>query len=251
MGEPMYFADMGLSLCCAGETESETNLVQHKITAGTLELFSPGSIYQLKSISDDSQFIGMVFTPFMVKEIFDGNTPWELMSHKKDIRVMLSEEEVALLKEMSQLYLNLLITYGENHICCWKMAGCILSFARGCFEKASSAAEPKVSRASLLCRRFVSLLGHAKGKHRDISWFAKQLCVSNHYLSVAVKQSSGRTAKEIIDKSVIAEIKVQLLYTDKTMTQIADELEFKNGSLLSKYFKSLTGYTPSQYRVRK
>ena len=248
LGEPMYFADMGLALCCAGEAESETNLVTNMITAGTLELFSPGSIYQLKNISDDCRFIGMVFTPFVVKEIFDGNTPWELVAHKKDIRVMLTGEEMSLLREMAEVYLKLLLSYGEDNVCCQKMAGCILSFAIQCFVNASQETEPKLSRASLLCRRFVSLLGQAKGRHRDISWFARQLSVSNHYLSVAVKQSGGRTAKEIIDRSVVAEIKVRLLYTDKTMAQIVDDLDFKSCSLLSKYFKSQTGYTPSQFR---
>ncbi|MCF0175692.1 MAG: AraC family transcriptional regulator [Bacteroidales bacterium] len=250
-GEPMYFADMGIALCCEGKVESETNLVQNIITAGTLELFSPGSIYQLKSISDDCRLIGMVFTPFMVKEIFDGNTPWELMAHKKDMRVMLTEEEMSQLEEMAEIYLSLLIAYGEGNVCCRKMAGTILSFARPCFENAASDIEPKISRASLLCRRFVSLLGQTKGKHRDIAWFARQLCVSNHYLSVAVKQSGGRTVKEIIDKSVTAEIKVRLLYSDKTMAEIADELDFKSCSLLSKYFKSQTGLSPSQYRKEK
>ena len=251
LGEPMYFADMGLALCCAGEAESETNLVTNHITAGTLELFTPGSIYQLKSISDESKFIGMVFTPFIVKEIFDGNTPWELVAHKKDIRVKLTGEEMSHLIEMSKVYLKLLTSYGENNDWCQKMAGCSLSFARQCFENASSDSESKLSRGSLLCRNFVSLLGQAKGKHRDISWFARELCVSNHYLSVAVKQSGGRTAKELIDKSVTSEIKVRLLYTDKTMAQIVDELEFKSCSLFSKYFKSQTGFTPSQYRNEK
>ena len=88
-GEPMYFADMGIALCCEGEALSETNLVTNKITAGTLELFCPGSIYQLKAISDDCKFIGMVFTPFIVKEIFDGNTTWELVDHKKDTELSL------------------------------------------------------------------------------------------------------------------------------------------------------------------
>lgn len=247
-GEPMLFKDMGLSLCLSGEAESETNLNTNRITPGTLELFTPGTIYQLNSISDECQIIGLAFTPFVVKEIFEGNTPWELLEHRKDIRIMMSDEDSALFRQMSSIYLELLQSGGEQSISAQKMGSCILSFAKERFERMSSSQEAGMPRGSILCRNFVALLGEAKGRHRNIGWFADKLCVSRHYLCVAVKKSGGRTAKELIDRSVIAEIKVRLIYGRQSVAQIASELEFGNSSLLCKYFKSLTGLTPLQYR---
>ena len=248
--EPVLFKDMGLSLCISGEIESETNLGRNRIAPGTMELFSPGTIYQLISLSNDCRIIGMAFTPFVVKEIFDGNTPWELLEHRKDIRVQLSKEESETLQQMSALYLKLLQSCGEHSQSAQKMGACILSFAKERFERLSAQQETNAPRGSLLCRRFVAQIGQAAGRHRDIGWFADKLCVSKHYLCVAVKKSGGRTPKELIDKSVIAEIKVRLIYGSQSVAQIASELEFGSSSLLCKYFKAQTGLTPLQYRKR-
>ena len=173
---------------------------------------------------------------------------WELLEHRKDIRVQLSEEDSAILQQMSAIYLKLLRSCGEHSTSAQKMGACILSFAKERLEGTSVQQETNAPRGSLLCRRFVTLISQANGQHRDIGWFADKLCVSNHYLCVAVKKSSDRTAKELIDKSVTAEIKVRLIYGDNSVAQIASELEFGSSSLLCKYFKAQTGLTPLQYR---
>lgn len=247
-GETMQFSDMAITLCLSGEAVSETNFVCNRIIPGTLELFSPGSIFQVKEVSEGTGFIGISFTPFAVKEIFEGNTPWELLTHKRDLRIQLPESKAILFRQMTEVFISMLQDSGEDSECSIKMAGSLLAFAKECFKRAEGDTESDISRTDLLCRRFLGLLGEAKGQHHDIGWFAGKLCVSNHYLSVAVKKSSGHTVKELIDKSVIAEIKIRLTASDKSVAQIAEELSFASSSLMCKYFKSQIGQSPMQYR---
>lgn len=247
-GETMLFSDMAITLCLSGEAVSVTNFVRNRITPGTLELFSPGSVFQVKEVSEDASFIGISFTPFAVKEIFDGNTPWELLTHKRDLRVLLSESKTMMFRNITEIFISMLQECGEDSQSSIKMAGSLLSYAKDCFKNAISDIEAGISRANLLCRRFLELLGDAKGRHHDIGWFADKLCVSNHYLSVAVKKSSGSTVKELIDKSVIAEIKIRLSYGEQSVTQIAEDLSFASSSLMCNYFKSQIGQSPMQYR---
>lgn len=247
-GETMLFSDMAITLCLSGEAVSETNFVRHRITPGTLELFSPGSVFQVKEVSGDASFIGISFTPFSVKEIFDGNTPWELLTHERDLRIQLSESQSLLFRQMTEVFIRLLQECGEDSESSIKMAGSLLAYAKDCFRDAESGNDAGISRSGLLCRRFLELLGDARGKHHDISWFADKLCVSNHYLSVSVKKSSGSTVKELIDKSVLAEIKIRLTSSDKSVAQIAEELSFASSSLMCKFFKSHISQSPMQYR---
>ena len=247
-GEAMLFSDMAITLCLSGEAVSETNFVGNRIIPGTLELFSPGSIFQVKKASDDASFIGISFTPFAVKEIFQGNTPWELLTHKRDLRVHLPEPKAILFRHMTEVFIRLLQESGEESESSIKTAGSLLAYAKDCFKDAEIGNDAEISRAGLLCRRFLGLLGEARGQHHDISWFADNLCVSNHYLSVAVKNATGSTVKELIDKSVIAEIKIRLASSDKSVAQIAEELSFASSSLMCKFFKSHIGQSPIQYR---
>ena len=53
-GEAMLFSDMAITLCLSGEAISETNFVSNRIIPGTLELFSPGSLFQVKELIDKS-----------------------------------------------------------------------------------------------------------------------------------------------------------------------------------------------------
>jgi len=63
-----------------------------------------------------------------------------------------------------------------------------------------------------------------------------------------VRQASGITAKEWIDRAIVTRIKVELRHTDKPVAQISDEMGFPNPSFFSKYFKRLTGITPAAFK---
>ena len=74
------------------------------------------------------------------------------------------------------------------------------------------------------------------------------MCLTGRYLGTVVSQASNVTAKEWIDRALILRIKVELKHTDKTIAQIADDMHFPNPSFFCKYFRRLTGTTPTEYR---
>jgi len=67
-------------------------------------------------------------------------------------------------------------------------------------------------------------------------------------LGTLIREASGTTAKEWIERSVIAEAKVRLKNSDMLTYQISDELNFPNVSFFCKFFKRLTGMTPLEYQ---
>ena len=89
-------------------------------------------------------------------------------------------------------------------------------------QHASHVVEP--SHSAELFKRFIMLVNeHCRGEHQ-LSFYADRLCLTQRHLGVVVKQVSGVTAKEWIDRALIAEAKVMLQHTDKTVVQIADAL---------------------------
>ena len=77
---------------------------------------------------------------------------------------------------------------------------------------------------------------------------SRQLCISPKYLSLVVKQISGRTALEWIENYVTMELRVALKNSTKSIKEIAEDMNFPNQSFLGKYFKEHVGMTPSEYR---
>lgn len=99
-----------------------------------------------------------------------------------------------------------------------------------------------------LFRRFENELKAHYKTEREVAFYASILCVTPKYLSVAVKEISGRCASEFIDGYVVTECKALLLSTDMSVQQIADLMNFPSQSVFGKFFKRVTGISPSHFR---
>ena len=85
-------------------------------------------------------------------------------------------------------------------------------------------------------------------QERSVSFYADKLCVTAKYLSLVVKNVSGKSAGDWIDEYVILEAKALLKSSNMTIQEIADVLNFANQSFFGKYFKHHTGVSPKEYR---
>lgn len=99
-----------------------------------------------------------------------------------------------------------------------------------------------------LCERFITLVSENYKDKREIGYYADKLCVSNKYLSSLLKQETGLTALQWIERYVVLYAKSCLSSTSMTVQQISDELFFPSQSVFGKYFKRVEGISPKQYR---
>ncbi|MEZ4907118.1 MAG: helix-turn-helix transcriptional regulator [Saprospiraceae bacterium] len=77
----------------------------------------------------------------------------------------------------------------------------------------------------------------------------KALNMSGHYLSDLLKAETGKSAKEHIDLFMVNKAKTILLNTQHSISEIAYDLGFDYPNHFSKFFKSKTGFSPSEFRV--
>ena len=84
--------------------------------------------------------------------------------------------------------------------------------------------------------------------NREVAFYAGKLCITPKYLSIITKESTGSSAKELIDKFAIMELKLQLKSSSTSLKEIAAQLNYPCEAFLCKYFKKHTGTTPSHYR---
>ena len=104
------------------------------------------------------------------------------------------------------------------------------------------------SRKNELYRKLLSLIVENYKTNRTISYYANKLCITAKYLSLIVKEVSGKKVSELINSAVLLDAKSQLKNSEQTISQISDSLEFPNPSFFCKYFKKQTGMTPKEYR---
>ena len=94
--------------------------------------------------------------------------------------------------------------------------------------------------------QFVNLL--SENLKNNVSFYAETLNTTSQNLNAICHKAFNKTASDVIAEHIIMEVKRQLAYTNKSISDIAYDLEFKDTSHFTKYFKRYTLLTPLQYR---
>lgn len=95
---------------------------------------------------------------------------------------------------------------------------------------------------------FISLASDHFKEHHDIGFYADRMNITTTYLSRIVKEISGKTVIDHLSRLLVMEASYLLKYSDKTITQIADELHFADGPTFTKFFKRVKGVGPREFR---
>ena len=104
------------------------------------------------------------------------------------------------------------------------------------------------NRPEEIYHRFLSLVNQHAKTERKLTFYSDKLCLASHYLSNIISTVSHQSASEWITQAAIMEAKVQLLYTDKSIRQIAEEMNFNSDTFFCRYFRQATGLSPKVYR---
>ena len=106
-------------------------------------------------------------------------------------------------------------------------------------------------RKKELFRNFINRLVESHQVSREVLFYANELGVSSGYLNEVCNEVSGHSAKAIIDSAVTARLKYELSYTTKSIQELSDEYNFPSQSYFTRYYKRMTGLTPSEFRKER
>mgnify|MGYP005855691319 CR=1 FL=1 len=107
------------------------------------------------------------------------------------------------------------------------------------------------SKKQKLVFQFQNLVSNCFIKHKQVGEYAKRLNVSANTLNQTVKETLGKTAKEVISEKIIEEAKKQLKYSANDISEIAYNIGFDEPTHFIRFFKKNTFVTPKEYRINK
>lgn len=256
MSMPMRFGGLMFVLCLDGDISVDINLNTYHITAGMVAITGPDAIVKVNSVEWKTLDAYSLFvSPEFIRDInIDINVFGQRMySHPRSPLFKLSPEEMNLLKRyLELLHLNAKENaedvYSKNISRCL-LASVLYQMMRFVVKRKEEVEEEPAtfSRRMNYVQEFVRLVHTFHRSERSVGFYAGKLFISPKYLSLIVKEATGRSAAEWIDEYVILEAKNMLRFSGKNIQQVAYDLNFTSQSSFGKYFKHLTGMSPSEF----
>jgi AraC-like DNA-binding protein len=109
--------------------------------------------------------------------------------------------------------------------------------------------QPTSKKYIVLFKQFKELLEKHYHENLTASFFAQQLNITTHHLNLVSKAVTDKTASEVIRARSILEAKRLLTFTDKTISEIAFELNYTDSSYFAKTFKTETNLSPTAFKT--
>lgn len=104
------------------------------------------------------------------------------------------------------------------------------------------------NRTWLLTMKFWKMLVKHCREHRDVQFYAAQLCITTTYLYKLTQKVIHASPKELIDQQIVSQIKTCLTNTDYSVGQIAADFHFEDVSYFCRFFRRMTGLSPIEFR---
>ena len=101
-----------------------------------------------------------------------------------------------------------------------------------------------------LTHKFFQLVMSNYKVNRSVTFYANSLCITPKYLTMVVKEVSGKSAKDWITEYMILELKGLLTNSTLNIQEIVEKTQFSNQSSLGRFFRRHTGLSPLQYRKK-
>ena len=245
-----------------GHAELDVNFQKFKLTAGNVLVINPGVVFTgVKSFGKKPEWdlvfvnrefmkgLNMDLTSVNIRPLTDAPSPV----------VQLTKEEA----ERFNPYIKMLATNaaGETSVFTVKIARALftamLYILLDCFfarivendgGESINDNQAKARRPTTYVRDFMRLLHLNYLRERSSEFYASRLCISSKYLSIIVKEATGRSVSDWISEFVVMEAKNLLRFSGKSVQQVAYALNFPSQSSFGKYFKRVTGISPTDYQ---
>lgn len=105
-----------------------------------------------------------------------------------------------------------------------------------------------LTRYENIIKSFIGLLIENYRTEHKVDFYASQLNITTHYLTLIVKRITGQSVSDFIFEMLYSEARELLTHSKLSIQEIAQKLDFSDQSSFSKFFKRKSGVSPVEFR---
>jgi len=247
LSPPFIIDDHRFGIVTQGEATVTINLQEKTLRAGMMAFLAPGSIITDIHFSPDFDVRGLALFASYPMPFPADRLPGIFNGEIRDFQCPADEQQLDVTHRLMDL-IWLMVTSSDSpdRATLNSLISALINHYDSFYR--AHARTSSYTREQTIYDRFIYLVSrHAKQQHQ-LGFYADKMCLTERYLGAVVRQVSGSTAKQWIDNSLTACLQAELRHSDKSLSQLAEEMNFPNTSFLCKYFKRMTGVSPLRYR---
>lgn len=253
-----YWNKGGFILCTGGSADIVINEQKYRLTRGSIFMVTP--LIQISDVAVSDGFCSIsfvnelkVFYPIF-KLIADTGIPlkvreypcWQLTEEEityvthQNSRIIEKQQRLAATKLSDEYTLLVHQIHLIRHETMLEVVGNHI--------RNYSARVDNINKQDIIAYRFILALHENYHSERSVSWYASDANLSPGHFTTLIKAATGKTPSEWIATVTTTYAKLLLEQCDKSIKQIAAELNFPEQFTFRKYFKQYVGVSPKEYR---
>lgn len=258
--EPVRVSGIAICLLLRGNLTLEINTQLIELSPISIFAFSESSMIRVRDVdrSDIDAYLLLLSAEF-VRDLHIEHQSIRLDippdGQMKPVIDNLTENEITMLSElMDLLYRNAVVnpespfTHNVSKSIIQALVYQLFQIKHDHMKTVINTSDKPINRRIGYVNDFMHLVKTHYSKERSLQFYADHLFISPKYLSRIIKEITGRSAADWIDTLVLQEAKNMLRFSGKSIQQVAYALNFPTQSSFGKFFKHLTGMSPSEYQ---
>ena len=257
-GVPPQYTSDGLAIDCAlvlhvlrGTARIRCNFEMIEEQPGCVVLFNPGDVIKVEQRSTDFEVEILAFSSFIQLAALNQLENVSVNALKKN--TILNAPGISSAADGMVRLLRPAIaacSVRELYFVSVMQLRAFYMFYQVMLRKGNIEVDGFRTRGDELFFRFRQLLGEHYRTARTVAFYADKLCITTRYLTNIVQAHYGKSPKEAIDVYTIMQIRLDLLQTDISLSDLSYKYNFSSPSFFSDYFRRNAGCSPQEYRIR-
>ena len=240
VGQPMMTNEGRIFFVTSGTIDYNINMLSFHASSGQVLVFPIGAIIELEGRSEDFRFQGFVFRDLPMPESLRNPALVDVAdTQRKRLDGYLHSMQMLTIEQPLNMD-------AVRHL----QQAFIADLAVTASRQANERQHRKGDYRELLFTRFIELLNRHGTTEHSIPFYANQLCLSPNRLSAVIKEYSGQTVMQWLNRRLVLQAKVLLRGGTDPIGDIAFALGFDEQGSFARFFKRETGMTPTEYRNR-
>lgn len=257
-GVPPQYTSEGLAIDCAlvlhvlkGTARLRCNFEMIEEQADSVVLFNPGDTIKVERRSQDFEVEILAFSSFIQLAALNQLENVSVNALKKNI-ILDTPETASAATGMVRVLKPAIDTCSvrELYFISVMQLRAFYMLYQVMLRRNQIEVDSFKSRGDELFFRFRQLLAEHYRESRSVAFYADKLCISTRYLTDIVQQHYGRSPKDAIGIYTVMQIRLDLLQSDVTLSELAYKYHFSSPSFFSDYFRCNAGCSPRDYRQK-